>query len=151
MLLQRLVTDIRALAPAMMIDSAAPLPLPNNGNGVDDMTAMNSQNSQFESDASAIDNTDNNDAYNNNGTGGASAEEYQATDDNTGDSVMPAPARNNPVRSNNGTLTNIPSNSNSNVPTNNTNNRPSGPISLSEVDDMASSIIVAEPARVRNK
>ena len=149
MLLQRLVTDIRALAPAMMIDSAAPLPLPNNGNGVNDMTTMNSQNSQFESDASAADNTDNNDAYNNNGAAdGNGAEEYQATDDDTGDSMMPVPARNNPVRSNNGTLTNIPSNSNSNT---STNNRPSGPISLSEVDDMASSIIVAEPARVRNK
>ena len=145
MLLQRLVTDIRALAPAMMIDSAAPLPLPNNNNAVDDMTTMNSQNPQFESDASAADNTDNNDAYSNNG---ASAQDYQATDDDTGDSMMPAPARNNPVRSNNGNLTNIPSNSTSST---STNNRPSGPISLSEVDDMASNVIVAEPARVRNK
>ena len=147
MLLQRLVTDIRALAPAMMIDSAAPLPLPNNSNSnaVDDMTTMNSQNPQFESDASAADNADNNDAYSNNG---ASAQDYQATDDDTGDTMMPAPARNNPVRSNNGNLTNIPSNSTSST---STNNRPSGPISLSEVDDMASNVIVAEPARVRNK
>ena len=154
MLLQRLVTDIRTLAPALMIDSVAPLPLPNNSNGVGDMTAMNGQNPQFESDASAANNAYNNnvngnnfaDNANNNGAG-----EYQATDDDTGDSMMPAPARNTPVRSNNGNLTNVPSNlpsnSNSRAPT---NNRPSGPISLSEVDNMASNVIVAEPAQVRN-
>ncbi|WP_010201908.1 hypothetical protein [Psychrobacter sp. PAMC 21119] len=157
MLLQRLVTDIRTLAPALMIDSVAPLPLPNNSNGVGDMTAMNGQNPQFESDASAANNAYNNnvngnnfaDNANNNGAG-----EYQATDDDTGDSMMPAPARNTPVRSNNGNLTNVPSNlpnnSNSRAPTNNTNSRPSGPISLSEVDNMASNVIVAEPAQVRN-
>ena len=154
MLLQRLVTDIRTLAPALMIDSVAPLPLPNNSNGVGDMTAMNGQNPQFESDAGAANNAYNNNVNGNNFAENASnngAGEYQATDDDTGDSMMPAPARNTPVRSNNGNLTNVPSNlpnnSNSRAPT---NNRPSGPISLSEVDNMASNVIVAEPAQVRN-
>ena len=157
MLLQRLVTDIRTLAPALMIDSVAPLPLPNNSNGVGDMTAMNGQNPQFESDASAANNAYNNNVNSNNFADNASnngAGEYQATDDDTGDSMMPAPARNTPVRSNNGNLTNVPSNlpnnSNSRALTNNTNSRPSGPISLSEVDNMASNVIVAEPAQVRN-
>ena len=155
MLLQRLVTDIRTLAPALMIDSAAPLPLPNNGNAVDDMTAMNGQNPQFDSSGSAANNV-NSDAYNNNtnsfdanvnsNASNNGAGEYQASDDETNDSMMPAPARNNTVRSNNGNLTNVPRNSNSNT---STNNRPSGPISLSEVDDMASNVIVAEPAQVR--
>jgi hypothetical protein len=58
--------------------------------------------------------------------------EYQAPDDETNDSVMPAPVRNNN--------------------TNNFNNAPSGSngsISLSEVDDMANNVIVVEPAQVR--
>lgn len=155
LLLQRLATDIRTLAPTMTIDSVAPLPLPNtNGDTANNMTGMNEVNNQFDSNASTVDNAYNNDGYNNNANSsdgnvsnnGAGAGEYQAGDDNTGDSVMPAPARNNPVRSNNGNLTNIPRNSSSNGPT---NNRPSGPISQSEVDDMASSVIVAEPAQVR--
>ena len=150
MLLQRLVTDMRTLAPALMIDSAAPLPLPNNGSGVEDMAAMNGQNPQFDSSGSATNNV-NSDAYNNNASNNG-AGEYQASDDDTDDSMMPAPARNNPVRSNNGSLTNVPSNLNSNSNSNSsTNNRPSGPISLSEVEDMASNVIVAEPAQVRNK
>ncbi len=155
LLLQRLATDIRTLAPTMTIDSVAPLPLPNtNGDTANNMTGMNGVNNQFDSNASTVDNAYNNDGYSNNANSsdgnvsnnGAGAGEYQAGDDNTGDSVMPAPARNNPVRSNNGNLTNIPRNSSSNGPT---NNRPSGPISQSEVDDMASSVIVAEPAQVR--
>ncbi|WP_201533842.1 hypothetical protein [Psychrobacter immobilis] len=155
LLLQRLATDIRTLAPTMTIDSVAPLPLPNtNGDTANNMSGMNGVNNQFDSNANVVDNAYNNDGYSNNANSsdgnvsnnGAGAGEYQAGDDNTGDSVMPAPARNNPVRSNNGNLTNIPRNSSSNGPT---NNRPSGPISQSEVDDMASSVIVAEPAQVR--
>ena len=155
LLLQRLATDIRTLAPTMTIDSVAPLPLPNtNGDTANNMSGMNGVNNQFDSNASTVDNAYNNDGYNNNANSsdgnvsnnGAGAGEYQAGDDNTGDSVMPAPARNNPVRSNNGNLTNIPRNSSSNGPT---NNRPSDSISQSEVDDMASSVIVAEPAQVR--
>ena len=123
MQLQQLATDIRALVPTMMVDSTAPLPLPNNdGMGAAD---MNGANSQYDV---------NNYNANNNVNGN---NDYQATDDDTGDSVMPAPARNNDFN---------------NPPINNerpASTRPPGPFSESEVDDMASSVIVAEPAQVR--
>ncbi|WP_201596841.1 hypothetical protein [Psychrobacter vallis] len=143
-LLQRLVTDIRALVPAMTIDSAAPLPLPNSGDTINDMASMNGMNPQFENGGIPPNNE-----YGNNYNGGESAE-YQAPDDNTGDRVIPAP--NNSGFNNN--ASNAPTNLSSNIPTNNTsiNNaptRPSGPISQSEVDEMASSVFVAEPAQVR--
>ena len=148
MQLQQLATDIRALVPTMMVDSTAPLPLPNNnGMGAAD---MNGANNQYDV---------NNYNANNNVNGN---NDYQATDDDTGDSVMPAPARNNDFNnppmydqpSNNAAMHSVPAN---NVPMNNApvNNerpastRPPGPFSESEVDDMASSVIVAEPAQVR--
>lgn len=141
MQLQQLATDIRALVPTMMVDSIAPLPLPNNdGMGAADMAAMNGANNQYD--------------VNNNVNGN---NDYQATDDDTGDSVMPAPARNNDFNnppmydqpSNNAAMNNVPMN---NAPVNNerpASTRPPGPFSESEVDDMASSVIVAEPAQVR--
>ena len=143
MQLQQLATDIRTLVPAMMVDSNAPLPLPNNdGMGAAD---MNGANNQYDV---------NNDNANNNVNGN---NDYQATDDDTGDSVMPAPARNNDFNnppmydqpSNNAAINNVPMN---NAPVNNerpASTRPPGPFSESEVDDMASSVIVAEPAQVR--
>ena len=143
MQLQQLATDIRALVPTMMVDSNAPLPLPNNdGMGAAD---MNGANNQYDV---------NNDNANNNVNGN---NDYQATDDDTGDSVMPAPARNNDFNnppmydqpSNNAAMNNVPMN---NAPVNNerpASTRPPGPFSESEVDDMASSVIVAEPAQVR--
>ena len=143
MQLQQLATDIRALVPTMMVDSTAPLPLPNNdGMGAAD---MNGANNQYDV---------NNDNANNNVNGN---NDYQATDDDTGDSVMPAPARNNDFNnppmydqpSNNAAMNNVPMN---NAPVNNerpASTRPPGPFSESEVDDMASSVIVAEPAQVR--
>ena len=143
MQLQQLATDIRALVPTMMIDSTSPLPLPNN----DGMEAadMNGVNNQYDV---------NNYNVNNNVNGN---NDYQATDDDTGDSVMPAPARNNDFNnppmydqtSNNAAMNNVPMN---NAPVNNespASTRPPGPFSESEVDDMASSVIVAEPAQVR--
>lgn len=148
MQLQRLTTEIRTLAPAIMVDSTAPLPLPNNtenGIGADNM-AMNAANNQFAQDGSSI-----NDQYagtnnmNNNN-------DYQASDDITGDSVTPAPARNsdfnNPPRANE-PRSNEPR---ANEPRSNdrpASTRPPGPFSESEVDDMANSVIVAEPAQVR--
>ena len=143
MQLQQLATDIRALVPTMMVDSTAPLPLPNNdGMGAAD---MNGANNQYDV---------NNDNANNNVNGN---NDYQATDDDTGDSVMPAPARNNDFNnpptydqpSNNAAMNSVPMN---NAPVNNerpASTRPPGPFSESEVDDMASSVIVAEPAQVR--
>lgn len=143
MQLQQLATDIRALVPTMMVDSTAPLPLPNDdGMGAADMNGVNNQYDV------------NNDNANNNVNGN---NDYQATDDDTGDSVMPAPARNNDFNnppmyyqpSNNAAMNNVPMN---NAPVNNerpASTRPPGPFSESEVDDMASSVIVAEPAQVR--
>ena len=143
MQLQQLATDIRALVPTMMVDSTAPLPLPtNDGMGAAD---MNGANNQYDV---------NNYNANNNVNGN---NDYQATDDDTGDSVMPAPARNNDFNnppmydqpSNNAAMNSVPMN---NAPVNNerpASTRPPGPFSESEVDDMASSVIVAEPAQVR--
>ena len=143
MQLQQLATDIRALVPTMMVDSTAPLPLPNNnGMGAADMNGVNNQYDV------------NNYNANNNVNGN---NDYQAMDDDTGDSVMPAPARNNDFNnppmydqpSNNAAINNVPMN---NAPVNNerpASTRPPGPFSESEVDDMASSVIVAEPAQVR--
>ena len=125
MQLERLMTDIRTLLPAMMIETTAPLPLPSNpnemNNGVVEQDGMATNNNQFE-----------NAPTNNNANNSANNMEYQASDDDTNDSVMPAPVRNNN--------------------TNNPNNAPTGsngPISLSEVDDMANNVIVVEPAQVR--
>ena len=143
MQLQQLATDIRALVPTMMVDSTAPLPLPNN----DSMGSadMNGANNQYDV---------NNYNANNNVNGN---NDYQATDDDTGDSVMPTPARNNDFNnppmydqpSNNAAMNSVPMN---NAPVNNerpASTRPPGPFSESEVDDMASNVIVAEPAQVR--
>lgn len=136
--LQRLATDIRTLAPAIIVDSTAPLPLPNNaesGIGADNMN-INGANNQFAQDGSSINDqyTGINNINNNN--------DYQASDDVTGDSVTPAPASNsdfnNPPRANEPRSNDRPAST-----------RPPGPFSESEVDDMASSVIVAEPARVR--
>ena len=156
MLLQRLVTDIRNLAPTMMIDSTAPIPLPNNNSSdaMNNMEGMNDANNQFENGGGVANNQ-----YNNNYNGSGSIE-YQASDDNTGDSVLPAPNNGsfntnaNTLPSNipnNAPVSNVPNNNvpTNNVPSNNVSNRPSGPISQSEVDEMASSVIVVEPQRVR--
>ena len=123
--LQRLMTDIRTLLPAMLIETTAPLPLPSNpnemNNGVIEQEGMAINNNQFE-------NAPTNNIANN--------QEYQASDDDTNDSVAPPPP---PVRNsntNNNNFDNAPTNSN-------------GPISLSEVDDMANNVIVVEPAQVR--
>lgn len=143
MQLQKLTTDIRALAPAMMVESTAPLPLPNAAEstiGADDM-AINGANNQFAQDGSGL-----NDQYAaNNNTGNNN--DYQASDDVTGDSVTPAPARNsdfnNPSRANEPRSNELRSNDRP------ASTRPPGPFSESEVDDMANSVIVAEPAQVR--
>lgn len=141
MQLQKLATDIRTLVPAMIVDSTASLPLPNNdgGMGAADMAAMNGTNNQYD--------------VNNNINGNVNSNsDYQAADDDTGDSVMPAPSRNNDF--NNPPMYDQPSNNAAmnNAPINNdrpASKQPPGPFSVSEVDDMANSVIVAEPAQVR--
>jgi len=144
-LLQKLVTEIRSLVPAMVVESTAPLPLPNNSNIGDATNNMANDNNQFVDDGAGINNQ-----YNNNGVSSNSGE-YQASDDDTGDRVIPTPLPNN--NSFNNAPNNLPTNGASNIPNNFPSNnqtiRPPGPFSPSEVDEMANTIIVAEPAQVR--
>ncbi|MBI0426056.1 hypothetical protein [Psychrobacter sp. NG27] len=147
-MLQQLVENVRSLVPAMAIDSNAPLPLPNsvgNGDMTNGVAGMNGPHNQFENGANA------NNQYNNDGLNSANGD-YQAADDDTGDRVIPAPLPNN----NNGfgntpnnMPANVPNNVSNNLPSNNRTTRPPGPFSQSEVDEMASTIIMAEPAQVR--
>ena len=145
MLLQKLVTEIRSLVPAMVVESTAPLPLPNNSNIGDATNSMAKSNNQFVDDGAGINNQYNNNELNSN------SGEYQASDDDTGDRVIPTPLPNN--NSFNNTPNNLPTNGASNIPnnfpSNNQNTRPPGPFSPSEVDEMANTVIVAEPAQVR--
>jgi len=145
MLLQKLVTEIRSLVPAMVVESTAPLPLPDNSNIGDATNNMANANNQFVDDGAGINNQ-----YNNNGVNSNSGE-YQASDDDTGDRVIPTPLPNN--NSFNNAPNNLPTNGASNIPnnfpSNNQTTRPPGPFSPSEVDEMANTVIVAEPAQVR--
>lgn len=145
MLLQKLVTEIRSLVPAMVVESTAPLPLPNNSNIGDATNNMANANNQFVDDGAGI-----NDQFNNNGVNSNSGD-YQASDDDTGDRVIPTPLPNN--NSFNNAPNNLPTNGASNIPnnfpSNNQTTRPPGPFSPSEVDEMANTVIVAEPAQVR--
>ena len=145
MLLQKLVTEIRSLVPAMVVESTAPLPLPDNSNIGDATNNMANANNQFVDDGAGINNQ-----YNNNGVSSNSGE-YQASDDDTGDRVIPTPLPNN--NNFNNTPNNLPTNGASNIPnnfpSNNQTTRPPGPFSPSEVDEMANTVIVAEPAQVR--
>lgn len=145
MLLQKLVTEIRSLVPAMVVESTAPLPLPDNSNIGDATNNMANVNNQFVDDGAGINNQ-----FNNNGVNSNSGE-YQASDDDTGDRVIPTPLPNN--NSFNNAPNNLPTNGASNIPnnfpSNNQTTRPPGPFSPSEVDEMANTVIVAEPAQVR--
>jgi hypothetical protein len=145
MLLQKLVTEIRSLVPAMVVESTAPLPLPDNSNIGDATNNMANANNQFVDDGTGINNQ-----YNNNGLNSNSGE-YQASDDDTGDRVIPTPLPNNNSFNNapNNLPTNGASNTPNNFPSNNQTTRPPGPFSPSEVDEMANTVIVAEPAQVR--
>ncbi|MDN3440228.1 hypothetical protein QL898_01130 [Psychrobacter sp. APC 3279] len=146
MLLQKLVTEVRNLAPAMVVESTAPLPLPDNSNIGDATNNVANSNNQFVDDGAGINNQ-----FNNNGVSSNSGE-YQASDDNTGDRVIPTPLPNNNNSFNNAP-NNLPTNGASNIPnnfpSNNQTTRPPGPFSPSEVDEMANTVIVAEPAQVR--
>ena len=146
MLLQKLVTEIRSLVPAMVVESTAPLPLPDNSNIGDATNNMANANNQFVDDGAGINNQLNNNGVNSN------SGEYQASDDDTGDRVIPTPLPNNNNSFNNAP-NNLPTNGASNIPnnfpSNNQTTRPPGPFSPSEVDEMANTIIVAEPAQVR--
>ena len=147
-MLQQLVENVRSLVPAMAIDSNAPLPIANsvsNGDMTNGVAGMNGPNNQFENGANA------NNQYNNDGLNSTNGD-YQAADDDTGDRVIPAPLPNNNngfSNTPNNMPANVPNNVPNNLPSNNRTTRPPGPFSQSEVDEMASTIIMAEPAQVR--
>jgi len=145
MLLQKLVTEIRSLVPAMVVESTTPLPLPDNSNIGDATNNMANENNQFVDDGARINNQFKNDGVSSN------SGEYQTSDDDTGDRVIPAPLPNND--SVNDAPNNLPINGVSNTPNNfpssNQMTRPPGPFTPSEVDEMANTVIVAEPAQVR--
>ncbi|MDN6307078.1 hypothetical protein [Psychrobacter sp.] len=161
---QRLIADIRALAPATTIatttDSAAgstaPITTPEDNNdsdvssemsGMNHMSGINDPNNQMDTGDVPVNNQN---GYNDRI---AESGEYQATEDNTGDMVIPAPNNNSNNRLGNN-MNNVPADRFDNSLTNNgaANSRqtsPSGPISEAEADEMASSVFVAEPAQVR--
>ena len=126
-LLQRLVTDIRALVPSMMVAAAEPIPLPDDNNAsitdaeADNSEAMSGRDDEF------LDNNDN----------GDNTQNYQPSDENSDNTLIPPPSRD------------IDQNSSMNNSSMNDNTRtaPSGPISLSELDEMVNSSIVSEPAQ----
>ncbi len=127
-LLQRLLIDTRTMAPALSITAIPPALLNNAVNtGETNMDTLNGGSSDnFVQDNAVFNNSDNtNTELNNN-------QNYQASDDDTNDRVVPAPSRDNTVNRNNSI-----------------NNTPSGPISNSEVDDLANTTIVDE--RLRNE
>ena len=121
-MLQRLVVDIRALLPSIIVNTITPVPMPDNGstnftdNIANDSTVFN-----------------NNDANNNFGTNNSSQDQtYQQSDDDTNDRVLPTLPRNN-------------SSNNRNDFDN--RNQTSGPISPLEADDLANQSIVSEQLR----
>ena len=56
MLLQKLVTEIRNLAPAMVVESTAPLPLPDNSDTGNTTNNMANENNQFADDGEEVNN-----------------------------------------------------------------------------------------------
>ena len=133
-LLQNLVTDMRTLIPAIAITTSAPLPLSDNNamtaDEANDMAAMNGVDDEYNEGVSV------NEGYGGdvNNTQMSSAQNYQALDDDTNDSVVPAPP-----------------NSNSSFNNNFNNNRATatraGTMSAAEVDELANTTIVAEQLR----
>lgn len=128
MLLQQLVSNMRTLLPEITVVTATPMPLLENDN-VSAMGEIDSNTISKHSNESNdyMNSYDNNPEINSN-------QNYQEADDDTGDTVISAPPRNDSNFDNNGAGDN-----NMEVP--------SGPISLSEANSMANSIIVAEPAQ----
>jgi hypothetical protein len=127
-LLQRLLEGIRSLVPAMAVNSAAPIMLSGNIAAAQDLTnmpAINETANELELGHSTSNNNSNNINAN-------SALEYQQADDDSAESFAAAPE----------------SNSNN---SRNSNNNPaitqSAAISSSELEDLANSTFISEPAQ----
>ncbi|WP_350561331.1 hypothetical protein [Psychrobacter sp. CAL346-MNA-CIBAN-0220] len=133
MILQRLLTDIRTLVPAIVVSSVAPIQLPNdttNSLNANKMPAITGLNNELEANPNRA---ASNKQYNNANVNTNNEADYQASDDDTGDSVTPRSSLRNYGQ--NSTMTrDAPS-------------ARAGTMSLSEVEDLASNVIVAEPAQ----
>ncbi|MDN5566272.1 MAG: hypothetical protein L0G25_05665 [Psychrobacter sp.] len=132
-LLQQLATNMRSLLPTTSVTTTDPTPLlndannPNNAYNEDD---LNNPNGSFNNDTGFNTNNDPN-------------SNYQPSDDDTNDRVVPAPSPNNDSFSNPNSINN-PNNRNNAF---SDRNQQSGPISESEVENLANTSIVAEPLR----
>lgn len=133
-LLQNLVTDMRTLIPAIAITTSAPLPLSDNNamtaDEANDMAAMNGVDDEYNEGMSV------NEGYGGdvNNTQMSTAQNYQALDDDTNDSVVPAPPNSN-------------SSFNNNFNNNRATTTRAGTMSAAEVDELANTTIVAEQLR----
>ncbi len=131
-LLQQLATNMRSLLPTTSVTTTDPTPLlndANNPNSAYNENDLNNPNGSFNNDTGF----NNNDPNSN----------YQPPDDDTNDVVVPAPSPNNDSFSNSNSINN--SNNRNNAFSD--RNQQSGPISESEVENLANTSIVAEPLR----
>ncbi len=131
-LLQALLIDIRNLIPTMRVETKVPL-TDTNDFEADNVSNTNGMNAEALGNEAFATNPFDNSTPNSN-----ALIEYQDLDDTTEDQVLPVPNTTGPNSNSNNRELNMPSNTRT----------PSGPISLSEVDDMTSKVIVAEPAQV---
>ncbi|WP_299185706.1 hypothetical protein [uncultured Psychrobacter sp.] len=152
-LLQRLLTDIRTIIPTATIISAAPLSSTNSDeivvNNDDDISIMNNRDNQFVNENMPLDNTyddtylrnnvpknnipENSDLQNNDMSFNQNAQQSSDVTDNTIEAI--------PYNSNANRDVNSQPNNNRSFTTS------AGSISAAEVDDLASTTIVAEKLR----
>ena len=126
---QRLLTDMRALAPTAIITTTTPLSAAENNTVIAEQQISVPNNSFDEQNSEGL-NNDSNYRPTNNGSLNNNTNGYN------GDNVN---NNNNANNNNNGT--------NSNLNNNAVNNRPIGGMSDTEVDDLANTIIVNEQLR----
>lgn len=129
MFLQRLADNIRTLLPNMTVTTIDPVPLPNNNSneGLDNEVSNNNINNGFNGEVDNNFDNNSNASFNSNTN---QEKNYQESDDDTDNSVMPTQSRE--------------------TSSNNNNNRAvatAGNMSLSEVENLASNPIVSEQLR----
>lgn len=141
-LLQQLATNMRSLLPTTSVTTTDPTPLLNDVNSAYNDNNLNNPNDTFNNG------TFNNETEFNNPTNDPNLN-YQASDDDTNDRVVPTPSPNNNSVNNFNSINNSNGFDNSNNRNNafSDRNQSSGSISESEVDNLANTSIVAEPLR----
>lgn len=152
MMLQRLLADMRTLAPTIPVTSAAPLPLTNYNGIADDINSdismMNGRDNEFVNENMPTNNTYDS-SYPNDNNNLSRNQDYQESDDDTNDIVESAPLRNN--NSDNSLNGSLNKKAQNNFPNSTNNNHTfagsSGSMSAAEVDDLANTTFVAEKLR----